>query len=270
MTNLSTGNFIDFKSSRIHYIKFGDAPRFLFAFHGFGENAANFIKLQPALSTSYTVIAIDFPKHGHTQWVEDEHICPEDLADIVNSLMTHLGITRTALLGFSMGGRMVLSLTSLLSQKIDRIILLASDGIKTHLLFNIAVYPAWGRKLFAYVMHHPGFFLSVVKGLRNLRLISRFLHDFTMNQMGSAAKRLLILDTWLAISRFNPSKKDIVQSINTHAIETIMIFGERDKVIKSGSGKKLCRKLNNCHYHIVPKGHFMVSQSFNEELAKIL
>lgn len=264
------GNYLTYHSSSIHYLKFGDGDRFLIAFHGFGEQAATFLKLSPSLSPLYTIIAIDFPLHGKTDWQEDRYIEPKDLSEIVTRLMEKWNIHRISLLGFSMGGRLVFSLATLMAEKIERLILLAPDGIKTHFMFNVAVYPTWGRWLFKKVMRYPGIFLFIVRFLKRLGLISQFLHDFTLSQMGTADKRQLIVDTWFAIRNFNPSIRLVAQSINEKDIETVMIFGDRDKVIKPNSGKKLCKKIKRCRYHIVQKGHFMITESFNSQLASII
>ncbi len=53
---------------RIHTYRFGAGPELLIAIHGFSDRARMFTVLEPALAGKYTVVAIDLPFHGQTEW----------------------------------------------------------------------------------------------------------------------------------------------------------------------------------------------------------
>jgi pimeloyl-ACP methyl ester carboxylesterase len=63
-----------FGRSCIHYIQYGYGPGLIFCFHGYGENAVSFAIFEEILGDRFTLIAIDFPFHGKTDWQEGTFI----------------------------------------------------------------------------------------------------------------------------------------------------------------------------------------------------
>ena len=62
--------YIPWGSSRIAYTRWGTGGKLLFCLHGYGETGAGFAFLETALGDEYTILAIDMPFHGGTDWKE--------------------------------------------------------------------------------------------------------------------------------------------------------------------------------------------------------
>src|ERR1700761_4936159 len=105
-------HFFAFRSSRIHYSRWGTGTRLLFAFHGYGESARSFAFLAESLSKDFTIIAPDLPFHGETEWREGYYLAPQDLLSILSEIRSSLPGLDDGwwLLGYSMGGRVALDL----------------------------------------------------------------------------------------------------------------------------------------------------------------
>ncbi len=97
--------------------------------HGWGARADLYYPVINPLSSSYRVIAPDFPGFGKT----DEPSFPysiEDYALFVEALLKELGITKAHLIGHSHGGRCVLELaTGNYGFEIGKLVLIDSAGI---------------------------------------------------------------------------------------------------------------------------------------------
>ena len=116
-------HYVLFRRSRFHYSRWGEGNRVLFAFHGYGESAASFRFLAAALARDFTVIAIDMPFHGETEWNEGHLFAPGDLLGLLSEIAAGLpgGGEEWSLLGYSMGGRVALQLVELAPEKIPGI-----------------------------------------------------------------------------------------------------------------------------------------------------
>ena len=136
---------------QIHYLKFGHGKKLLFCFHGFGESADSFTVLKSSLEKIYTVIAIDLPLHGMTHWNE-KYFDKKNVAEIIEQLMKDFGTEKCSLMGFSMGGKIVLGAMHEMPGRVEEIYLIAPDGLKKNIWYNLSVYPSWGRKLFLDLM----------------------------------------------------------------------------------------------------------------------
>src|ERR1700761_8646080 len=125
-------DFLSYRSSRIHYCHWGTGPSLLFAFHGYGESAVSFDLLGQAMGPGYTLVVIDFPFHGKTEWKEGLSFEPAGLLAILEALVLQFPgrDLKWGIIGYSMGGRVALQLVATVPEKIDRLVLLAPDGLK--------------------------------------------------------------------------------------------------------------------------------------------
>src|SRR5207244_2897774 len=90
---------------RLHYLDFGNptAPP-LVCIHGLSGNAHNFDGLAPHLADKWHVMALDVRGRGDSQWgPSGEYTAPVYVSDLV-AMLDALNISRTALIGTSMGG----------------------------------------------------------------------------------------------------------------------------------------------------------------------
>lgn len=267
---ITESGYIAFRHSQIHYIRFGAGPKILFAFHGFSENAESFLVLEPALGEKYSVIAIDLPYHGNSKWLETDFFSTDDLIQLFSSFLERFSVDRFSILGFSMGGKCVLYIVKSYADKIDELILMASDGIKTNKLYNVAVYPKWGRQLFKTTIKHPGWFFVFIKIATRLKLITPWLHKFTFNHMETGVKRQRLYDTWISMGTFNPNIEKVKEAINAHQIHTLLFFGIRDEVIPITVANFFAENLKNCTLIKLDRGHYFIDERLIPPLQKVM
>ncbi len=90
-------------------------------FHGYGEEAQVFEFLARYAGNQFTFISIDLPFHGKTEWKDGLLFTPADLQQIIEEIVAknssqaadHSDSYRDqkiSLIGFSLGGRIALSL----------------------------------------------------------------------------------------------------------------------------------------------------------------
>lgn len=113
-----------------NYSVMGEGPVVLML-HGWGDDLRTFKALQLELSNSYKAVALDLPGFGQTQ-APDGVWNLDNYADFVRKFLVKIEIRNVfAVIGHSNGG--ALAIRSLATNTIaaDRLVLLASSGIRT-------------------------------------------------------------------------------------------------------------------------------------------
>ncbi len=169
-----------------------------------------------------------------------------------------------------MGGKCALYLTKSFPEKIDDLFLMASDGIKTNKVYNVAVYPLWGRRLFKTTIRHPRWFFFMINTLNKLKILSPWLYKFTFTHMETKEKRQRLYNTWISMAEFNPDIRIVKEKINQFQIQVYLFFGKRDEVIKPEVGMQFSEGLHTCKLTILDRGHYFIDDKLNPFLLKAM
>lgn len=262
--------YISYRSSRIFYIRTGRGAKHLLAFHGFNENAESFLVLESSLGRHFTITAFDIPWHGRTEWAEVAPFAPEDLMAIVEKYLRECGIGRFSVLGFSLGGKCALYVAESFAPRLETLFLFAADGIRTNRIYDVAVYPAWGRQLFHTTIRHPGWFFLMIRCARALKLISPWLYKFTSNHMQTREQRKRLYLTWMSMAAFKPDIPGVQDALRKSGTQVILVFGLRDEVIPVRAGALFAQGLPVCRLYRIDRGHYFIDQKLNPVLEEIL
>lgn len=108
---------------RLRVITSGDGPP-LVLLHGFTGSAATWDSLRTTLDSRHTVHVLDLPGHGRSSApVDPARYALERFADDLARVLDTLDIDRTALLGYSMGGRAALRFALEYPARVDALVL---------------------------------------------------------------------------------------------------------------------------------------------------
>lgn len=261
---------LKYLNSEFHYLVIGNGENVILGFHGFSENASSFSAIESVIDGRFRIIALDFPFHGQTKWNEKREFHPDDLAAVIGLLQTRYSFNDFGAIGYSMGGKVVLKLMENNIALLKNVFLIAPDGINTHKIFDIAVYPAWGRFLFRRVMKNPKIFLSFVRLLFRTGRISKFLYEFTFNHIDTIEKRERIYLTWMSLKNFDPDLDTVKSLVAKSLLPLHLIYGRNDQVIKASSANKFINGLDSCTLDILPKGHKLLDADLKPVLDKYL
>ena len=97
--------------------------------HGWGREAATFQPVFEWLAQSHKVYALDLPGFGKSQ-VPPTAWDSSDYAQFVTAFLEKFGIPKAHLIGHSFGGRISIILSAEHPEKVDKLILVDSAGIK--------------------------------------------------------------------------------------------------------------------------------------------
>ena len=258
-------HLLPYKNSYVHYLKFGSGTRFLFCFHGYGEDASSFVFLEKVLGHDHTLIALDFPFHGHTEWKEGS-FTTTDLKEIINAIVP-LELQTISILGYSMGGRLGLSLLQEIPSRIDRIVLVAPDGLHKNFWYWFSTQTALGNKLFSYTMRNPSWFFGGMQFLRRFRLLNKSIFKFAHSYLDDTGERTLLYQRWTTMRKFRPRSSQITTALNRYQIPVRMLFGSYDRIILSKRSASLDKKNDTITVKTIRAGHQLLKEKYAKDIA---
>jgi len=266
-----------YRNSTINYYRVGSGPQIAVCFHGYGEEAAVFEFLGKHAGNQFTFFAIDLPFHGKTDWKESFNFDPLNLFQIVEQIIendnrkSEIGNRKFYLLGFSLGGRMALSLYQSIPEKIEKLILLAPDGLKVNFWYWLATQTWLGNRFFKLTMNKPGWFFGFLKLLNKLKLVNTSIFKFVNYYIGDAEVRQLLYARWTTLRKIKPDISLIKKSIRKNKTPVRLVYGKHDRIILSSVGEKFRKGIEErCTISVIPAGHQVLHEKHVEEILAAL
>jgi pimeloyl-ACP methyl ester carboxylesterase len=261
----------------ISYLRFGKGLKPAFCFHGYGENSGSFSFLESYAGDQFTFFAIDLPFHGQTQWNGGLNCTTDDIIQILKSIFDkHYLKPVTAnqqltIIGFSLGGRVVLSLYEKMYPQIQKLVLLAPDGLKVNFWYWLATQTWAGNKLFALTMSKPGWFFGVLKLLSKLKLVNTSIFKFVSWYIGDKEVRKLLYARWTTLRKIKPGIKQIKTIIQSNRTPVRLIYGKHDRIILPARGEKFIHGIEEyCKLSVIQSGHQVLHEKYVQEILQAL
>jgi pimeloyl-ACP methyl ester carboxylesterase len=261
---------IHYKNSFIHVELFGNGNKWLFCFHGFGEDGKSFKVLEDVLGGEYILVAIDLPFHGKTTWNEGLLITPDDLLTILDKIVENNSCinlsSKFSFLAFSLGGRIALHLLQLIPSKIERVVLLAPDGLQLNFWYWLGTQTNLGNKLFSYTMKKPKWFFTMMNVAGKMRLLNKSIIKFARYYLDDSRERELLYKRWTTMRKFKPEASLIKNKIDKYDIPVRLLFGKYDRMILTGDSSFFGSN-KNVKVMELAAGHQLLKEKFADDIA---
>ncbi|MFP4093163.1 MAG: alpha/beta fold hydrolase [Cyclobacteriaceae bacterium] len=250
-------NYLEIGEGRLHYYKMGRGKDALLCFHGFGQHALHYVPFEAKSGGKYTIYTFDLFYHGKSHWPACEQaLQPDALASALLALFRKENFKKVSICGYSMGGKMVLCLIPALAPYLEKVILIAPDGVKTNFWYNLATYPHWSRRIFRYIILHPRLFFNTAQLLKKIGLVDKGLVKFASGQMNSTRKRRQVYCTWMVFRKFRPDLEEVGRHIKSEQLMVYMFVGKYDRIIRTENMQRLLRWIPQQHQlKVLEAGH---------------
>lgn len=96
--------------------------------HGFGASLQTWDALAPALETDHRVIRFDLPGCGLSPPDANGDYTDARSVQLLSALQDHFGLSKSSVVGHSIGGRLAWTLAALQPTRVDKLVLIAPDG----------------------------------------------------------------------------------------------------------------------------------------------
>jgi len=235
--------YLPFRDSTFYYTKAGLGKRWLICLHGYGENAETFSFLNSFLENEYTIVAIDAPFHGKTTWLQhNEAFTPAMLLAIIAEIVGSSS-EKISIIGYSMGGRMALKLLLTDPERIDKLVLVAPDGLKFNFWHWLGTQTFIGNKIFKYTMLKNPLLFKLVQYIGKIGLVNGGVVKFAEQYLQDVGARKMLYKRWITMRKFAPERNLLPIIVEKFGIDIRMLFGKNDQIIKAKNGVALANKL---------------------------
>ena len=259
---------LSYKNSKVSYYRFGSGPRQVVCFHGYGEEARLYDFLEKHAGDRFTFYSIDLPFHGKTVWNDGLNFSHTDLQQIVRAILLEANEKQKTknekliLLGFSLGGRIALSLYQSQPENIEKIILLAPDGLIVNFWYWFSTQTWPGNKLFSFSMKYPGWFFAFLKLLNKLGLVNASVFKFVNYYIGNKEARQLLYQRWTGLRKLKPNLQQIKNLIRQQQTQTRLVYGKYDRIILPVRGEKFKKGIEEfCTVTVIASGHQVLHEN---------
>jgi len=263
------GKFL-YKNSTFHYSHYGQGGKPLIAFHGFGQNGQMFAPVQESLGGKYTVYSFDFAYHGRTRWSEPHGFTKNEFLQFMDAFMRVQRFRKISLLGFSMGGRVALSVIPDLAEKLEDVFLFAPDGIEERIYYRSFMAGKPGETIFREVLKHPKMLIAAADAFSKIGLTKKYVADYMKNYWADERKRDRLFNVWLSMRTYRARLHKIRVATEQRPFRIFVLWGKHDKMIPSRMALQFKRAVPKCELRMVEGGHFIVNEKLNHVIDELL
>lgn len=221
------------------YTKTVGSTKTVLLLHGWGGSLNSFRSLEKSLvKNGFSVITIDFPAFGGSEQ-PPQHFTMLDYYKVVNELLIAEDLSSVCVIGHSFGGRVAMLLSAISPQKVEKLVLVDSAGIKPRFSLKKQI------KIYNY---------KFLRFLKNRGLIKRDLIGYGSNDYKALPENLKPVFNRIVNTDLSEYAKKITAP-------TLLVWGTDDKDTPIYMAKKLNKliadsaiiKFENC-------GHFCYLQ----------
>ncbi len=245
----------------------GNGDNILVAFHGYGQNHSVFEHLAELMNESHSIWCVDLAFHGENAEINQEFQFDElYVNELINIILLSSGKSKVGLLGYSIGGRIALSVTSIVPDKISEIFLFAPDGLPVSKAYFFLTHTWLGTALFQSFENSAGFAIFLVKLGKGIKLLSSKLAGYYLFEIATLEKRRQLFFTWMSYKRALPNKENL-SNWNKNG-EVTCVLGKHDGVIPlNKTQKKLKEIFPDSRVIVLEAGHNLLSDKAIKKLA---
>jgi pimeloyl-ACP methyl ester carboxylesterase len=168
------------------------------------------------------------------------------------------------LIGYSMGGRIALQVAENHPASIDKLVLLAPDGLKVNIGYWVATRTVAGNLLFRWTMRRPGWLFLLLRISHALRLVNPSIYKFAVHYIDDRTVRNDLYTRWTTMRKFRPDPAGIAAIIRRRQLPVSLVYGRYDRIIRWERGEQFRRRgiEECCRLTLLDTGHQLLRPEF--------
>jgi len=238
--------------NRIHYLTGGEGPP-LVIIHGVASKASDHGDLMPALMRDHRVYALDLLGYGKSDKPRDASYSIRMHADTVEAFLDALQIKQADVMGISMGGWIALDLASRHPERVRRLVLVSSAGLK------------FDTKLDA-----KSFAPENIDQLREIIALQTYrpVPDFILRDLLRVSKD----NGWVIRSTMRDAPNEVLDGkLAAVTMPALLVWGTSDRIVPLPVGERLQHELANAQmFTIKGCGHLAIIECKEDALPPIV
>lgn len=228
----------------------------LLILHGWAGSSSSWTEVQKILAKEgFKVIIPDLPGFGKS-------ITPPmpwgvgDYAGFVLDSIKKMSLRKVNLMGHSFGGRIAIKFTTKYPEKLKKLILCASAGIKHDLTFSQKI---------VFNLSRIGNFLFSKQLLRRFKDVARNIFYSFLRKKDYTKVKGVMRETFKKVVA-----EDLKPELSKIKTRTLLIWGERDKTVPLADAYLMQEELSQSTLRIIPNASHTPNLESPEKLANII
>jgi pimeloyl-ACP methyl ester carboxylesterase len=271
-----TEHYFENELVSLHYYKFGEGPKAMLCFHGYGMHGKQFKLLESSLGSTYTFYGLDLFFHKETKLRDQslptikKGISKAGLAAFISTFCDHEGIDRFSVIGYSMGTHYATIVTEEMASRVDEYIVVAPSSLEPGKLIRFFSKAKTGNRILKRVALSDRLLLNMLKLFKKLRLIDSSEYKILHSEIETHELRFNFYACFTYLRFLETDEKRLHNAIEDNNIRSIFIFGRRDRSFPPSIGDKFIPQLKNATVLVLDEGHEMIKKDFAEKLTDLL
>ncbi|TYZ06874.1 alpha/beta hydrolase [Hymenobacter lutimineralis] len=240
----------------LNYRRYGTGPRVVLAFHGYGQQESYWRSWLDVLGPDVSVLSFDLFYHGRSRLAHpDAPLNKNRLGELLNDVLVQENVGNFGLLAFSMGAKFALTLLEQYPERVEKLWLIAPDGLQRQFWYSLATYPPWMRGVLGRAVLRPQRLLGWLDTLEERRLVHSGLVRFARWQLDSREKRLRVYRSWLGFRSLTFQLSKLSRLLNQHQIPVTFFLGRHDQVIPHAGLARFIASIKGAQTVLLDTGH---------------
>jgi pimeloyl-ACP methyl ester carboxylesterase len=271
-----TSHFFNHSLVKLHYYRFGNGPKTMLCFHGFGMHGKQFSVLKEKLGDEYTFYGFDLFFHKETK-LQDQSIdevkkgiSKIEFCELITAFCTHESIDRFSVISYSLGTHYASVLAEKESLRIDHLFILAPSFLKIfpplQVLSKNTIANYAFRKLF---LSEKGTKV-MLNACRNFKIIDDKTHRVLSAEMATPALRYAFYANVTYLRHLQTKPNDLAIALNKNKVDCHFIFGLRDKMFPNNLGDQLIAQLDLVRKTTIDADHDMVNHHLPDKIHQLI
>lgn len=263
--------FIRYLKSNFSYYIYGKGEQVVFCFHGYASTGQKFSILEPYIGDDFTLVSIELPFHNGTRWNEHRLFFYYDLDAIIQLIKEKENLQKDMwLIGYSLGGRIVLDYFQHKPEDVKKIILLAPDGLHKIFWYWLIAETYFGNFLLRMLNRSSKWAMNLTKFFYSIKAINASLYVMAKEFLTDKEERKLLVKRWITLRKMHPNLKKVGRNLIKYHVNIFALFGRHDKVINPDNIKYVKKTApENVHNYIINAGHILLREPHARDIAKL-
>lgn len=228
-------------SYSMYYEKHGNGDEVILILPGWGDTRKTFNMIVDYFKLKYTVYIIDYPGFGKSIF-PDHDLTIYDYANMIRDFLNDEKIKNPIIIAHSFGGRIATLLAGYYKERIKKLVLIDSAGIKPR------------KNIFKIIKTYTYKLLKKMKCFIPKRKRNIYLKRL-LNIFASTDYKALDKDMYTTFK--NVVNEDLKYYLNSIEVDTLLIWGEKDKDTPLKDGRIMNKKIKDSCLIIYPNAdHF--------------
>lgn len=260
----------------MHYYKFGNGPKDMLCFHGYGMHGKQFKVLEESLGEKYTFYGFDLFFHKETKLVDQsvsavkKGITKKELGNLFLDFCGKNNIEKFAVMAYSMGSHYASTLVEEIPEKITELFIAAPSSFKPGKVLSFLSTNKIGNKLLERLALSDYGMTCFLSLLRKCRVVDQKSHDILLKEIATADLRFSFYACTSYLRFLTLDAKKFVDHLNQYRIKSIFVFGERDRSYPAKIGESLILQIAFGRQIIVNEDHNLVNRNLGRTLSELL